>query len=58
MENKYIEMIMEFSKNEPVFFWVIVGILILILFGIFSGKKEGGNPGGMNPLDWQVFKRK
>lgn len=48
-----------FAENKVTIIVVAIGILIFAYFILNSGKGGGEErPGGMNPLQWEVFKRK
>ena len=54
----YYSKILNYSHSDPIVFWIAVFILLLLLFFIFKPKKSHDFAVGMNPFEWEVFKRR
>ncbi len=54
-----INNILAYAQNEPKNFWIIVGVIVLLILFLKPKNNSGTSlPGGMNPLQWEVFKRR
>lgn len=56
--SKVWDQIVQFAETEPQTFWILVGILVVLLYLFLKPKKEGESPIGLNPFEFEVFKRR
>lgn len=55
-----IQTILSNMKENPILLVIIIIVFLLVLFLLFKSGGGGSEerPGGMNPLQWEVFKKK